>query len=172
VSAVGSAHRSKGAPTPCHPAMWSAHLAVHGDVDATRFDEAFSFGDSPAMADELGQLVLAGIKRATAASVWSYEESERGAPKPGDLSVVLDSAQRPLCIIETEQVDVVAFDQVSAGFAAREGEGDGSLAGWRRAHTGYFTRECERSGRAFSETMAIACERFKVVYPSAARSAG
>jgi uncharacterized protein YhfF len=151
--------------------MWSAYTAARGPVDEARFYEAFSFGDSPEMADELGQLVLAGIKRATAGSVWSYEESGIGVPKSGDLSVVLDSAQWALCIIETERVDVMAFDQVSAEFAAIEGEGDGSLAYWRHAHIGYFTRECERSGRVFSDNMAVACERFKVVYPPTAQSA-
>lgn len=144
--------------------IWSAYSIKQGGVDEARFYEAFSFGDSDAMADELGQLVLAGIKRATAGSVWSYESSGNPVPKPGDLSVVMDSKQRALCIIETVQVDVVAFDQVSAEFAATEGEGDGSLAYWREAHLAYFTRECERSGRTFSSSMAVACERFEVVY--------
>jgi uncharacterized protein YhfF len=144
--------------------IWAAYSAAQGGVDETRFYEAFSFGDSDAMADELGQLVLAGIKRATAGSVSSYESSGKAIPKRGDLSVVLDSKQRALCIIETIQVDVIAFDQVSEEFAATEGEGDGSLAYWREAHLAYFTRECERSGRNFSSSMAIACERFKVVY--------
>ena len=56
----------------------------------------------------------------------------------------MDSAEKALCIIETVQVDVMPFEQVSAEFAAIEGEGDGSLAYWRQAHLEYFTRECER----------------------------
>ena len=83
----------------------------------------------------------------------------------------MDSAEKALCIIETVQVDVMPFEQVSAEFAAIEGEGDGSLAYWRQAHLEYFTRECERAGRVFSVEMAVACEQFKVVYPPAARSA-
>ncbi len=43
-------------------------------------------------------------------------------------------------------------------FAADEGEGDRSLAYWRRAHTNYFTRRGE-----FAPDMALYCERFRLV---------
>ncbi|MCD2164861.1 ASCH domain-containing protein [Comamonas koreensis] len=108
--------------------MWSAFSLEQGGIPEERFYEAFGFGDSPALADELGQLVLSGIKRATAGSVWSYESSGKGVPKPGDLSVVTDSNDIPLCIIETVQVDIVPFSAVTEEFAATEGEG-GWLSG-------------------------------------------
>lgn len=156
---------------PAHVlSMWSAYSLEQGGIQDDRFYEAFGFGDSPSMADELGQLVLAGTKRATAGSVWSYESSGKGVPKPGDLSVVTDSNDIPLCIIETVQVDIVPFSAVTEEFAATEGEGDGSLAYWREAHFAYFSRECESAGRAFNDDMLLACERFRVVYPPVARS--
>ena len=34
--------------------------------------------------------------------------------------------------------------EVTEDFAAAEGEGDGTLAYWRRVHWSYFGRECER----------------------------
>ncbi|HEY6135555.1 MAG TPA: ASCH domain-containing protein [Rubrivivax sp.] len=49
-------------------------------------------------------------------------------------------------------------------FAATEGEGDGSLRYWRRAHEAYFARECERIGRVPESHMPVVCERFDVVY--------
>jgi len=61
-------------------------------------------------------------------------------------------------------VDLVAFDDVTAEFAAVEGEGDGSLVYWRQGHTEYFARECARIGRMPSGSMLFACERFAVVY--------
>ena len=70
--------------------MWFAYVRSTGGVDEARFYEAFQFGDSAALADELGQLVLSGRKRATTASVWSFEASGQRLPRPGDLSVVLD----------------------------------------------------------------------------------
>lgn len=151
--------------------MWREYLDIVQDVEESRFYEAFSFGDSPAMANELGQLVLAGVKRATAGSVWSYEDAGKPVPRKGDLSVVTDSRGKPLCIIETTQVDIVPFGQVTAEFASIEGEGDGSLTYWRDEHKAYFMRECDASMRVFSDSMPLACEQFKVVFPLPTQSA-
>lgn len=146
--------------------IWQAYASHTGGLSDERFYEVCQFGDTPELVDELARLVLAGRKRATAGAVWSYQASGPGLPRPGLLSIVTDSQDRPLCIIETVQVDLVPFDQVTAEFAATEGEGDGSLAYWQEAHRGYFRRECERAGRSFSEDQLLACERFRVVWPS------
>lgn len=150
--------------------FWAGYSAAVGGVDDSRFYEAFYFGDSEGLANSLAELVLAETKRATAACVWSFEADGKRLPQPGDLSVVTDWAGTPLCVIETTRVDVMPFSDVSAEFAAVEGEGDGSLAYWRRAHIECFSRECARSGRAFSESMLISCERFELLYPAPMRS--
>ncbi len=152
-------------PIPAHLAdFWNAFARSIGGVNPDRFYEVCVFGDSEALANELADLVLRGIKRATAGSVWSYEGDGKRIPVPGDLSIVTNWAGSPLCIIETESVEVVPFSEVTSEFAATEGEGDGSLAFWREAHRQYFTRECDQAGRRFGEDMLVACERFKVVY--------
>jgi uncharacterized protein YhfF len=144
--------------------FWSAACATQPGLDASRFYEAFAFGDSDAMADELAQLVLAGVKRATASLAWTYEVEQRPPPKAGDLSIVQSSAGQPLCVIETTAVDAVPFEEVSAEFAAVEGEGDRTLASWRRDHQAFFERECKRIGRTPGPRMRVLCERFRVVY--------
>ncbi len=90
---------------------------------------------------------------------------------PGALSIVTNWAQKPLCVIETKSVEVLPFREVSAQFAATEGEGDGSLSFWREAHRQYFTRECARLGREFTEDMPVVCEVFAVVYRAAESAA-
>lgn len=137
-------------------------------ADLTRFYEVCIFGDSEQLADELAALVLSGVKRATAGSVWSYEAEGKRLPAPGDLSIVTNWAGQPLCVIETSSVVVLPFNQVSAEFAAIEGEGDGSLEFWRKTHRDYFERECHAAGKVFTEDVLISCEQFRVVYqPSA-----
>jgi uncharacterized protein YhfF len=131
------------------------------------FYEAFYFGDSEALANELAALVLQGKKRATAGSVWSAEAQGKRLPRPGDLSIVTNWSGEPLCVIETEAVALIPFNEVQADFAAAEGEGDGTLQFWREAHRSYFSRECVAAGREFNENMLVACERFKVLFPSA-----
>lgn len=152
-------------PVPSHLApFWSEFVSSVGGVDDARFHEVFFFGDNEELANELVELVLRRTKRATTSSLWSYEQEGRRLPAPGDLSIVTDWSHRPLCIIETRDVDVMPFEQVTADFAAAEGEGDGSLAFWRWAHRQYFERECVRAGREFTEGMLVVCERFEVVH--------
>ena len=68
-----------------------------------------------------------------------------------------------LGLTRTTEVEVVPFNEVSAQFAAREGEGDGSLVYWRKAHWSFFSRECQRIGRLPSETMPVVCSSFEVL---------
>ena len=149
--------------------FWRAFVAAVGAVDDACFYEVFSFGDSEALGNELAELVLAGKKRATAGAVWTYAVEGKRLPAPGDLSVMTDGVGQPLCVIRTTRVNVVAFNEVTAEFAAAEGEGDGSLAFWQQSHCEYFSRECAQQGRAFVDTMLVFCERFEVVFQPGTR---
>jgi uncharacterized protein YhfF len=150
---------------PAHIApFWESFVQAQAENPTPRFFEAFHFDDNERSADELALLVLSGTKRATAGLVWSFEAASVPLPKVGDLSVVTNWAKVPLCVIETRRVDVVPYDQVTAEFAATEGEGDGSLQYWREAHWAYFGRECQRIGRAPDPKMPVVCERFEVIF--------
>lgn len=126
--------------------------------------ETFHFDDNEASANELAKLVLDRKKRATASLLWTYESEKKRIPEAGDLSIVTDFRGAEVCVIETTQVDIVAFSDVSDEFAATEGEGDGSLAYWRRAHEAFFGRECQRIRRKPAPNMPVVCERFEVVF--------
>jgi len=150
-------------PPALRPFWKSFAESVGGDV-ASRFYEAFHFDDNEPSANELAALVVAGIKRATAGLLWSFEAANRQLPKRADLSVVTNWSGTPLCVIETRHVEIVPFDEVSEEFAATEGEGDGSLRYWRDVHWAYFGRECARIGRTPDPRMPVVCERFEVVH--------
>jgi uncharacterized protein YhfF len=105
--------------------FWMSFREACPQAGNEQFYEAFSFGDSVALADELGELVRRGDKRATTGSLWSYEVEAKPLPPVGGLSIVLDGAGRPLCVIETLAVEVLPFEAVTAEFAAAEAEGDG-----------------------------------------------
>ena len=115
--------------------------------------ETFSFGDNPALADELAELVLAGKKTATC---WAAEQGL--LTDVGKRMVVLDGVGRPRAVIETVELTQHRFPDVDAAFANDEGEGDRTLAYWRRAHEVYFTRLGQ-----FTPDMLLWCERFRVV---------
>ena len=114
---------------------------------------SFAFGDGPALADELLDLVIKGIKTATCST-----EDEPNTSTPGERWIVLDGRGTPRCVIESTAVSYRRFGEVDAAFAYEEGEGDRSLAYWRNAHRNYFGR----LGR-FSEDMMLMCERLRLV---------
>ncbi len=151
-------------PTHILP-FWKSFVEAIGHDASSRFYEFFHFDDNETDANALGDLVLQGQKRATAGLLWTNEIDNKPIPRAGDLSVVTNWQQEPLCIIETTQVEIVPYEEVSETFAAVEGEGDGSLRHWREVHWLYFSRECQRLGKEPSSRMPIICERFKVVYP-------
>ena len=114
----------------------------------------FSFGDSPALADELLDLVLGGLKTATC---WSIRDGQQ--TEVGQYWVVLDGAGRPRAVTRTVALEQVGYEDVTATFAFAEGEGDRSLDYWRRVHRRYF----ERTG-GFAHDMVLWCETFRLVH--------
>ncbi len=138
--------------------------SADGDAAASRGFQAWFFCDNRDDAGALADLVVRGEKRATASAFEVYEAEGSRVPEPGDLSIVTDFDGVARCIIRTTRVDVVPFGEVTGEFAATEGEGDCSLAFWRRVHEEFFTRELAEIGRSFSERTPVVCERFEVVF--------
>lgn len=115
--------------------------------------ETFSFGDGPALADDLAALVLARRKRATC---WAAADGQ--ITEVGKQWVMLDGSGRPRAVIETVELTLRRFNEVDAAFAFDEGEDDRTLASWQAAHSEYFRRRGQ-----FAEDMPLWCERFRVV---------
>lgn len=125
---------------------------------------AEGWGDSPEMADELGALIAQGIKTGTCSALWEWEAEGNPIPQTGLITIALDGRGKPLCIVETTNVFIRKYNEVDAGFACSEGEGDLSLAYWREAHRNFFSRSLPVIGKEFSEDMPLVCERFRLIY--------
>lgn len=125
---------------------------------------AEGFGDHPKLADELGALILSGIKTGTCSALWEWQAEGNPIPEVGLISITLNGAGEPICIIETIEVTQRLFNEVDEEFARSEGEGDLTLRYWREAHTNFFSRILPKVGKEFSEDMPLVCERFQVIY--------
>ena len=152
-------------------AIWNAYCVAIGQDRTADFYEPFFFHDNEKGALELAQLVSRGAKRGSASLVWTYEHDKKRPPWPGCLSVMTDWHGVPMGIIETRAIEAIPFEDVSAEFAAIEGEGDGSLRYWSESHWNYFVRECQRIGKEPDRRMLVLCERFELVYPSGSENA-
>ena len=121
------------------------------------------FGDSAALSEQLLSLIRAGRKRGGTSLLWAHEFERQAIPEVGDIEIVVDHRDEPALVTRVVKVQVLPFNEVGAEFAAREGEGDSSLAYWREAHRAYFDRECSRVGRKASEAMPVVCSSFDVL---------
>lgn len=135
----------------------SAHPSLPEDLPP-----AWAFGATPEHADGLLALVLEGTKTGTAGALWDYQAEGEDVPAAGDLSIILDGAGAPRAVLEVTEVRTVPFDEVSEEHAHSEGEGDRSLADWRRIHEEFWR---DYGARGFSPDMPVVCERFRLVHP-------
>lgn len=98
----------------------------------------FTFGDSDELCEHLLSLVVSGRKTATTGALRDYEAGEP-MPEPGRRDIALHWDGTPACVIETRDVVVCPFYEMTEEMALAEGEND-DLAGWASAHARYFAR--------------------------------
>lgn len=143
--------------------LWNEFITKTGTADCEY--DAWAFGVD---ADTLAQLVVNGEKTATASAYPLYAVDGDPLPKVGEYSVILDSRDNAVCIVKTEKVTIVPFNEVTAEHAYKEGEGNKSINYWRDVHQKVFTQWMDEAGLNFSTDMGVVCEEFSVVYKSIA----
>lgn len=140
--------------------MWHAFCA--GDpMLANAPHEAWAFGCEP---DLLAKLVLRGQKTATTSSYPLYALENEPLPQVGEYNIILDGNDKAICITKTTKVYRTLFKNVSARHAYLEGEGDRSLAYWRKVHQAFFTDELAEVKLDFTPELEVVCEEFEVVF--------
>jgi uncharacterized protein YhfF len=96
------------------------------------------FGFPGPLRDLLVAAILAGEKTTTSGLVVDYEHENEPLPGPGERQVVIDSAGRPVAVIETTAVRVIRLADVDLSHALGEGEGYTSVAEWRAGHEEFW----------------------------------
>jgi uncharacterized protein YhfF len=147
-------------------AFWAAYSAAH--PDAVRVCPEYTvehFGDSARLADELLREVTHGAKRATAELASAFAADGDPLPRIGSHWIACDSSGAPRVVLRSVEFRVGTFGSVDESFAWDEGEGDRTLASWKREHSRYWTRTCAARGAVWSEDDEIVFERFRVVWP-------
>jgi uncharacterized protein YhfF len=126
------------------------------------------FGFPGPLRDKLVAAILSGAKTSTTGLLAAYEAEDEELPRVGARFAVVDSADRPVAVIETTEVRVVPIGEVDLAHAVDEGEGDTSLATWRTAHEDFFTSAPMREilgdpGFTVTDATPVVLERFRVV---------
>lgn len=140
--------------------MWHAFCTADPTL-ANAPHEAWAFGCEP---DLLAKLVLHGQKTATTSSYPLYALENEPLPQVGEYNIILDGNDEAVCITKTTKVYRTLFKNVSARHAYLEGEGDRSLAYWRKVHQDFFTAELAEVKLDFTPELEVVCEEFEVVF--------
>lgn len=118
--------------------------------------------------DSLVAAILAGLKTSTTSLLIEYEHDDEPLPEVGERSVVVDSEDKPVAVIETTDVRVIRLGDIDLAHAIDEGEGYETVGAWRAGHEQFWHGPEMRSyleDPAFAvddDTLAVA-ERFRLV---------
>ncbi|WP_043672978.1 ASCH domain-containing protein [Clavibacter michiganensis] len=117
--------------------------------------------------DQLVAAIVAGDKTSTSSLLVQYAADDEELPVVGSRGAVIDSAGRPVVVIETTAVQVARLADVPLAHAVDEGEGFTTVAEWRAGHEGFWTSpevlaELPAGFRLDDDT-EIVMERFRVV---------
>jgi len=145
-------------------ALWGDFLDAHLEYASEDLPIIDHFCDNKEDADMCLELVLSGDKCATSHSLLGLQLRNEPLPKIGDFLIVTNWEGVAKCIVQTQQVRLVPFFSITPAYAQLEGEGDKSLAHWKKVHWEYYTRELAPFNRIPRESMIIVCETFKKVF--------
>ena len=118
--------------------------------------------------DSLVEAILAGEKTSTTSLLIEYEHDDEPLPEVGERSIVVDSEDKPVAVIETTHVRVLRLGDIDLAHAIDEGEGYETVTTWRAGHEHFWHAPEMRSylgDSAFvvdDDTLAVA-ERFRLV---------
>lgn len=124
-----------------------------------RYFTPISIGDTPESAEAGADLILAGIKTATASSFWEYPDGR--IPFRGALSVLLDGKGRPRGIVETDRVAIMPFGSLDRDFARAYGEGERTVEWFRCKMGAWYRKRAAIQGTQFSDDSS--CEWITLV---------
>lgn len=123
--------------------------------------QPMSIGVTPAHKDEGARLILEGRKTLTSSPAWEWSEEE--PPFVGALSVLLDGRDMACAILETTAVELQRIGDFSEALARAYGEGDRTLAWWRRETWPIYSQMAEENGQILTEDTLLYLEWFKVI---------
>lgn len=138
-------------------------------LNASERQQYQSFSSDYFCADEhnanlCAELIRIGQKTATCSLNYWYESGDESMPTVGHLMVVVDWEKKPVCIVETDSVEICQYNKVTPEFAYAEGEGDRSIEWWHKTHWDFFSKECAELGIEPDDSMQLVLEKFHVVH--------
>lgn len=112
---------------------------------------------------ELNSIVLAGQKTAFFTTLATFTIDGEPLPVSGELYILVDNQNKPLCVLEMESVNIIPFNEVTWDMAQKEGECS-SFGEWKEKMQEYIEDEGHVLGFDYSEDIKLVFQTFKVIY--------
>ncbi len=117
--------------------------------------------------DALIRLYRAGKKTAGSGLVKDYATAGDPLPKVGDYWILLDSRDRPQFLLKTLRTELNLFGRIPKSVARAEGEGDLSVAYWKKAHARFYFPFLSEWGLDDIDKAVVITEHFEIVHRAA-----
>lgn len=117
--------------------------------------------------DRLVAAILDGSKTSTSSLLREYGDGDQ-PPQVGSRSVLIDSADRSVAVLEVTEVRVTPLAEVDLAHAIDEGEGYATVAQWRAGHEEFWhgaelRAELGDPGFTVDDHTPVVLERFRVL---------
>lgn len=151
--------------TEAQQVYWNSYLETLPEGERPKSpDVTASFAGTKEITDELLVLYLEGKKTAGSSVVEDFQSAGDSLPALDDYWIYLNSKEEPSLILRTEKIEINNFLKVPERIAIAEGEGDLSLAYWRKVHSEIYSPYLKSWGLKTIEEATIITEFFKIVY--------
>tara|TARA_R110000796_G_scaffold37722_3_gene95121 strand:- start:76799 stop:77260 length:462 start_codon:yes stop_codon:yes gene_type:complete len=144
--------------------MWGDYLDKHLEDAFVDAPKVIRFYDNEKDANESVDLIIKDVKKAASHSLLGLQSRKEALPKIGDFLVITNWEGKAKCIVKTTAVKLKPFFSIDEEYAKKEGEGDKSLAHWKKKHWEYYSRELAEFNRLPRESMIVVCQEFEKVY--------
>ena len=128
------------------------------------FQASYQIGSSDTDANNGLELILSGEKTATSSLLWSFEKVGEPIPKVGDLCVIKDGENNPVCVVQTTWVELKEFGDLDLDFVKDYSETNGTLVDWYRIFREFYKDECLTMNKTLTDKTPLVCERFNILY--------
>ena len=134
--------------------FWNEYLKAKSLPESTPFTGEITFGSDEHTSNELLALVLSGEKRATFTALASFQIDNESLPKKGANYVLTDFFGNPHGVIQTENITILPYNQITWEMAQKEGE-DETFESWRSNHDCFFEEDSDIMGYDFTDRKSV-----------------
>lgn len=145
-------------------AYWQKFVSSTGEPNLNNAVVTAGYAGTPEITDGLLALYLNGKKTAGSSPVEDFLVTGDRMPQVGDYWIFLNSKGEPSLILKTEKTVLNKFENIPAEIAIAEGEGDLSVAYWKKVHGELYAPYLEKWGVKDIGELTILTEYFKIVF--------